>query len=663
MGSHPILHRRACPAPLAFLLRWLAPLLAALWLAPAAHAQSVTRYTNTADSAANAISDTAAPCTNTFKRNFVVSGSFTVSDVNIAVLLAHSYRGDLAMFLRSPAGTRIQLTNGASAANALNFNSAFDDEAASAITSYTANAVATATTAVPPYAAAFRPAAALTAFDGQSAAGTWVLEICDQYAGDAGTFYQADLYLTQPPTTYADLSLAMSVSNTAPATGSNVTYTLTVSNAAASPAAVGGVVVRDLLPDGLTFVSYSGTGTYNSATGEWAVGSLAAGQSRSISIVATVTVGAGTVLANQAEVSAASLPDIDSTANNGSTTEDDDASAAITVPGSRTAGTAPVLTCPNGSSLFDWDSQSWAAGSTNNSFALAGFGSLGFNITNPGAFLNNATYGGQSPALTNAITGGLATAQRALIQLVDLPSSSTVVTTTIALGNVAQAAQFRIFDVDYAAGQFADKVTVTGSYRGAVVMPTLTNGIANYVVGNTAYGDALSTDTQANGNVTVTFNAPIDTITLQYGDHALAPGDPGQQGIELHDITLCRPVASISVTKVSALISDPVNLTSDPKAIPGAVMEYCIVVSNTGTATLTSVVASDPLPANVTFVPGSMASGPTCAAAVTAEDDNSTGSDEADPFGSAFAGTTMTATAASLAGAATFAVKFRTTLN
>lgn len=663
MRSQPFTPFPAAPVRAACALRWLFALLAMLWLTPAAQAQTVNRYTNTADSTANAINETAAPCTNTFKRNFVVSAGFTVSDVNVGVLLAHTYRGDLMMYLRSPAGTRIQLTSGANAANALNFNAAFDDDAASAITTYTANATATATTAVPPYAASFRPAAALTAFDGQSSAGTWVLEICDQYSGDSGTFYQADLYLTQQPSVYADLSLAMSVSNTAPASGSNITYTLTVSSAAGSTGSVAGVIVRDALPAGLTFVSAAGTGTYNSATGEWAVGTLAAGQSRSLSIVATVTAGPGTVLANPTEVIAASLPDIDSTADNASASEDDDASATITVPGSRTAGTPPMLTCPNGSSLFDWDSRSWTAGSTTNSYTLTGFGTVGFNITNPGAFLNNATYGGQSPALTNAITGGLAVPQNALIQLVDLPSRSAVVTTTIALGNVAQAAQFTIFDVDYAAGQFADKVTVTGSYQGATVLPTLTNGIANYVAGNTAYGDALSTDTQANGNVVATFTAPIDTITLQYGDHALAPGDPGQQGIELHDITLCRPVASISVSKVSAVISDPVNLTSAPKAIPGAVVEYCILVSNTGTATLTGVVASDPLPGTVTFVPGSMVSGPSCAAATTTEDDNNTGGDEADAFGAAFTGSTLTATAASLAGSATFAIKFRSVLN
>ncbi|WP_299192098.1 hypothetical protein [uncultured Erythrobacter sp.] len=60
--------------------------------------------------------------------------------------------------------------------------------------------------------------------------------------------------------------------------------------------------------------------------------------------------------------------------------------------------------------------------------------------------------------------------------------------------------------------------------------------------------------------------------------------------------------AEVSVVKSSRIISDPVNGTTDPKAIPGAVIEYCIAVSNaTGAATATSVSVADDLPADVTF--------------------------------------------------------------
>ena len=86
------------------------------------------------------------------------------------------------------------------------------------------------------------------------------------------------------------------------------------------------------------------------------------------------------------------------------------------------------------------------------------------------------------------------------------------------------------------------------------------------------------------------------------------------------------------------------------------------VFANTGTATLTNVTATDPLPPHVTYVPGSLTSGPSCAAATTAEDDDATGADEGDPFGAGISGTTIGAAAATLTGGASFAIKFKTTI-
>ena len=635
-------------------------LLCACVLAPSASAQSVNRYTNNTASAVNGIDDTATPCSNPLKRTFVVSTSYTVSDVNIGVLLSHTYRGDLVMTLVSPAGTRVAFANRIGG-QADNFNALIDDVAGSAISGYTANDTITA---VPPYNNSFSPSSTLAAFNGQGANGTWTLEVCDAAAQDSGTFQQADLYLTQAPTSYADLSLSQSVSSAAPNDLASISYTLTVSNSSASNLTSTGIVVRDVLPTGASFVSASGSGSYSSATGDWAVGSLAPGQSATLTINATVAAGNGVTVTNTAEVTASSVADLDSTPNNGMTGEDDYAAAAFTVAVSRSAGIAPTLTCSAGAAVFDWDAQAWTAGATSNSYTLTGFGTVGFAITNSnGTFLNNATYGGQSPAKQNAVTGGLTTPQQSLEQLVDVTSQSATVNTTISLGSAANGLQFTIFDVDFNANQFADKVTVSGSVGGIPVTPTLTNGTANFVSGNSAYGDAISSDTQSNGNVVVTFTGPVDTITIAYGNHSYAPADPGQQGIALHDITFCKAVSGISVTKVSSVISDPSNGTTNPKAIPGAVIEYCILISNTGSATLSSISASDPLPVKFTFAPGTMTSGTTCAGAATAEDDNNTGTDESDPYGASISGTTITGTAASLTAGGAFALKFRGTVN
>jgi uncharacterized repeat protein (TIGR01451 family)/fimbrial isopeptide formation D2 family protein len=152
----------------------------------------------------------------------------------------------------------------------------------------------------------------------------------------------------------ADLSLTKVVNNPSPAVGSNVTFTITVSNAA-SPGSSNatGVAVADLLPSGYTFVSATPAAAYNSGTGVWTVGALNAGANAALQI--TATVNASGSYANTAQVSASSLPDPDSIPNNGAAGEDDQATVTVVplvaptlgktfVPGNIAPGQTSVLT-------------------------------------------------------------------------------------------------------------------------------------------------------------------------------------------------------------------------------------------------------------------------------------------------------------------------------
>ena len=636
---------------------WLAM---ALVVAPAAHAQTTTTYSNTTGGVINS----GTPCSSPLVRNFTVSTSYIVGDVDLGVLATHTWRGDLRITLQSPAGTQVQLVNGdPNNISGDNFNVRLNDGGAQTVN--TDGNTVTHSTSAPPYQNDFSPNSPLSAFNGENAQGTWRLEICDQYPqADNGNFVRADLYLTSLPANYADLSLTKSVSSAAPATGSSISYTLAVTNASGSPATATGVTVLDTLPAGFSFTSAAGFGSYNSTTGVWTVGSVPPGATRTLTISGTVNATSGATILNSAEITASSAPDIDSTPGNGATGEDDYAAASFTVSGSRVAGVAPVLICPAGSTLHDWDSVSWSAGTTSGSYALTAIGTMNFNIAiSGGSFLSNATYGGQSPTRQNVVTGGLSPAQNSIFEIVDFTSQAGAVTSTISLPTAVPGAQFTLFDIDYASGQFADRVTVTGSFNGTTVYPTLTNGVANYVVGNSAYGDATSADGSANGNVVVTFAAPVDTITVEYGSHSLAPANPGQQGMAIHDINFCRPIANLLIAKTSSIVSDPVNGTTNPKAIPGATMRYCLLVTNGGSATATAIYVADPLPATTSFVPGSLRSGTSCAGATTVEDDNATGADESDPFGAAIAGTTVSASTAALGPGSAFATVFDVTVN
>lgn len=64
--------------------------------------------------------------------------------------------------------------------------------------------------------------------------------------------------------------------------------------------------------------------------------------------------------------------------------------------------------------------------------------------------------------------------------------------------------------------------------------------------------------------------------------------------------------AVVSVVKSSRVVEDPVNGTDNPKAIPGATIEYCIAVTNgPDAASATAVNVNDDLPGDVAFTPGS----------------------------------------------------------
>ncbi|GMN13571.1 DUF11 domain-containing protein [Altererythrobacter sp. MTPC7] len=462
---------------------------------------------------------------------------------------------------------------------------------------------------------------------------------------------------------FADLSLTKTLLTATPTTGNSATFRLTLTNAASSSLSATNVRVRDTLPTGFVFTSASGTGSFNATTGVWTPGTVARNQSVSIDLTGTVTATSGATITNRAEVTASDQFDPDSTPNNNAVTEDDYATANLTVGGNRVAGIPPTLVCPNQTILFDWDPVNWTAGSTNNSYALGTLGQIGFSLTNDGAWVNNAGFGGQSPAKQNTFTGGILPGEFSLGLVVDLPSQSARATTTIALPDIMRGAQFRIFDVDSNPGQFADLVVVEGRYKGATVLPTLTNGVSNYIIGNTAYGDGASDNPSANGNVVVTFSQPIDTIIIRYGNHSAAPADPGLQGISLHDITFCRPTTTLVTEKTSRVLTDGIADNEAEFFIPGATVEYCLLVTNTGESRATNIQMNDSLPAQLTYVAGTLRSGSNCADAATVEDDDAAGADETDPYGASFATGSVNGTAPALAPAASFAVKFEATID
>jgi hypothetical protein len=128
--------------------------------------------------------------------------------------------------------------------------------------------------------------------------------------------------------------------------------------------------------------------------------------------------------------------------------------------------------------------------------------------------------------------------------------------------------------------------------NGGIAGVTLT-GVAQAGGTSGTQGANLTATAGANGATT------IETVLL---DAAGLTGDIANDGksSDDDDYTVAAPL--LSVYKTSRVVSDPVNGTTNPKAIPGAIVEYCLIVANaTGGATASSVNLSDTLPTQVTY--------------------------------------------------------------
>ena len=177
-----------------------------------------------------------------------------------------------------------------------------------------------------------------------------------------------------------DLSLTKTVDNEFPSINTNVTFTLTLTNQSTSTDATN-VTVQDLLPAGLTFVSANtADGSYDSGTGVWSLSSsLAANATATLTITATVI--AEGVTTNTSEVASVAEGDIDSTPGNGVYSEDDQASACVSVPVQMCVGqnldlTVSASEIPAGYTIFKWykgsiDPANLIAGANTTTLALA----------------------------------------------------------------------------------------------------------------------------------------------------------------------------------------------------------------------------------------------------------------------------------------------------
>lgn len=152
--------------------------------------------------------------------------------------------------------------------------------------------------------------------------------------------------------------------------------------------------------------------------------------------------------------------------------------------------------------------------------------------------------------------------------------------------------------------------------------------------------------------ITETVGANTTGVDTVFADTA-GVIDAARDGAHSDDDDFTVVTATLNVTKTSRVVSDPVNNTTNPKMIPGAVIEYCIAVANTGSAAANNVAITDAVPGQLSFNSGTILLNGT----VTGTACNADGS-----AGGSYSAPNVSGTIATIAAGATRTLVFQATV-
>ncbi|WP_395332549.1 hypothetical protein WBP06_05215 [Novosphingobium sp. BL-8H] len=202
---------------------------------------------------------------------------------------------------------------------------------------------------------------------------------------------------------------------------------------------------------------------------------------------------------------------------------------------------------------------------------------------------------------------------------------------------------------------YLDELAADGAKTIFVVMDIpatqVTGDIATVVLTATARAGGTSGSMGAALTTSATNTTGVDTVLADAAGATDAANDGAFSAKDDFKVS----AAALTVLKTSRVVNDPVSGATNPKAIPGATIEYCISIANaTGSATATNILVNDPLPSNVTYVTSSIklngtVTGITCNADGTA--------------GGTFASNTVTGTLSDIAAGVTRTLVFQATIN
>ncbi|OXB06019.1 hypothetical protein B0A72_08415 [Flavobacterium pectinovorum] len=414
-----------------------------------------------------------------------------------------------------------------------------------------------------------------------------------------------------------DLGVTKTVDNTTPCVGSNVEFTVTLSNLGVNNAT--GVSVNDLLPTGYTFVSSTpSVGTYNSGTGVWSIGDINGGIAVTLKIVAKVN--ASGAYTNTAVIPASVL-DTNSANNSASISTTPNPLPTASINGTLTACYTTTLTAVTnaGSPAYVWYKDNVViSGQISSTLVVTVDGDYKVKVTNTATTCENTSAVStvkvsdtQKPTITcpsNVTAVADANSCAATGVVLGTPTTTDNCTGTITVTNNAPSSfPIGITTVTWTAKDASGNtqtctqtVTVSDTQKPTITCPSNVTVVAD-VNSCAATGVVLGTPTTTDnctGTITVTNNAPssfpigITTVTWTAKD---ASGNT----------QTCTQTVTVSDTQ-KPTITCPSNVTAvadvNSCAATGVVLGTPTTTDNcTGTITVTNNAPSS-FPIGITTV-------------------------------------------------------------
>ncbi|TAF78533.1 MAG: DUF11 domain-containing protein, partial [Runella slithyformis] len=377
-----------------------------------------------------------------------------------------------------------------------------------------------------------------------------------------------------------DLSLTIGVSNTTPAIGDELTYTITVRNA--GPAVATNVEVKSLLPAGLQFVSgvnFTASGNTLTSTNIPAIG---VGGTIILTFKAKV-IGEGSLVV-KAQVSKQDQTDVDSTPNNGYDNTEDDRDA-ITIQTGCPVIAPPVLACAI-TEICPGGSTSIRAVGCEDGTVLWSNGATGVSITVSPATTTVYTAVCKKGTCSSALSNGIRV-------VVDTPTTPTITvspSSTVCAGN----------SVTLTAANCAG--TIVWSTGATGIQITVVPGVTTTYTATCKIGECVSPATSATITVTPGPAAPEvtsstqricsgESVTLEIRNCAgIAEWSTGQTGaaIVVTPTTTTSYSAVCSVNGCKSASSALYTITVAPLAAPVISASPSTVICTGGSVILTA---------------------------------------------------------------------------